>query len=234
MNPYLSVIIPAYNEEKRLPKTLESVFKYLNKQAYAFEVIVVDDGSADKTTQNIKDFSKDIKIVSYLPNRGKGYAVKTGMLKAIGEWRLFMDADNSTPISEIAKLWPYAKEFDVVIGSRYLDKKILRKQPLFRRVLSRVANMVIRVLLLPEIQDTQCGFKLFNKKATKIIFPLTSIERWGFDFDVLAIARKKKLKIKEVGICWKDADSSHVRAAHAALATLKELLKVRRKIKGIE
>jgi len=260
---HLSVIIPAYNEEKRLPKTLDKVKAYLEKENYNFEVIVVDDGSKDKTlevTENlIKDW-KDFKVIGYTPNRGKGFAVKTGMLAARGEWRLLMDADNSTDISEVEKLaqWarpshikdrmpedgstdsgvisdsmpeggiplkgiPSAKGFEIIIGSRYLKKDSIKiKQPIGRRITSRLGNILIRVLLGIKMVDTQCGFKMFRAGTANEIFALQTIDRWGFDMEILAIAIKKGYEIKEVAVDWYDAEGSQLKKG-VAWKTLKEL-----------
>lgn len=228
---FLSVIIPAYNEEKRLPKTLEKVQEYLKKQDYEYEVIVVDDGSSDNTKVVVSDVVKTMpgfRLISYQPNHGKGYAVKTGMLEAKGEWRLLMDADSSTDLSEIEKLEKFKQEFDVIIGSRYLNKDSIKvKQPLSRRIVSRLGNLMIRLVLGIKSVDTQCGFKMFSAKATNDIFPLQQIERWGFDMEILAIAIRKKYKIKEVAVDWYDAEGSQVKKG-AAMKTLKELWQIKK------
>jgi len=276
---FLSVIIPAYNEEKRLPETLKKVRDYLNRQKYTYEVYVVDDGSKDRTPQRVEVLLKDwpeFKIIGYQPNRGKGYAVKTGMLAAKGDWRLLMDADSSTDIKEIEKLLIYAcarqhlqryrpysdasasegpalsaknpakggnhafwparatledagslQYYEVIIGSRYLNKNSIKiKQPLGRRIVSRLGNLLVRLLLGIKLVDTQCGFKLFSAEAAKRIFPLQTIERWGFDMEILAIAIRKGYKIKEVAVDWADAEGSTVKKS-AVLKTLKELLAIK-------
>ncbi len=225
--PKLSIIIPAYNESERLPETLVKTRGWLTKNRFDFEILVVSDGSNDGTEKA----AAGSKVISYQPNRGKGFAVRKGMLNAAGELRLLMDADNSTPVSELPKLLKYIDAFPIVIGSRYLEKEILRKQPLKRRFLSRLANFLIRLLLLPGIKDTQCGFKLFKGDAAERLFKKTTVNRWGFDFEVLALARKSGYKIKEVGVLWKDADNSHLRAGRAAISTLKELFSVWIKVK---
>jgi dolichyl-phosphate beta-glucosyltransferase len=255
----LSVIIPAYNEEKRLPQTLKKVREYLSKQDYDSEVLVVNDGSKDNTEKVIGDlFSssssewKNFKLISYLPNHGKGYAVKTGMLKAQGEWRLLMDADNSTDLSEVKKLFDFTNQkseirnpkqyqnvenskidnfsYDIIIGSRYLNKDSIKtKQPLGRRIVSRTGNILIRLVLGIKSVDTQCGFKMFSARATEDIFPKQLIERWGFDMEILAIAIRKKYKIKEVAIDWYDAEGSQVKSG-AASKTLKELWQIKKNI----
>ncbi len=228
---YLSVVIPAYNEEKRLPETLKKVREFLEHQNHTYEVIVVDDGSKDKTHDIVASLIKDwenFKIVSYTPNRGKGFAVKTGMLAARGEWRLLMDADNSTDLSQVEKLLKYKDDFEIVIGSRYLNKDSIKvKQPLMRRMVSRFGNFLIRVLLGIKMADTQCGFKMFSAASTEKIFPLQTIDRWGFDMEILAIAIKKGYKIKEVAVDWYDAEGSQVKKS-AAWKTLRELLSIKK------
>jgi len=241
---FLSVIIPAYNEEKRLPKTLKKVRDYLDHQNYTYEVYVVDDGSKDRTWEVTKDLIKDwsnFKVISYTPNRGKGFAVKTGMLTAKGEWRLLMDADSSTDISEIEELFNFAnlksqspnskqipntndQKYEIIIGSRYLKKDSIKiKQPLGRRIMSRMGNWLIRIVLGIRAVDTQCGFKLFSAKAANEIFPLQTIDRWGFDMEILAIARKYGYEIKEVAVDWYDAEGSQVKKG-VVWKTLRELM----------
>lgn len=233
----LSIVIPAYNEEGRnLIDTLQKVEDFLGSQSYEAEVVIVNDGSKDKTEEVTKDWigkRPNFRLVSYQPNQGKGYAVKTGMLQAKGEWRLFMDADSSTDISEFKKLWEETKNFQVIIGSRYLEKdSIKEKQPLFRRVVSRGGNLLIRVLLGLKLTDTQCGFKLFSAKAAKEIFPLQTVNRWGFDMEILSIANKKGYKIKEVPVIWYNAGESRV-STKMTFATLKELWAIRKRMKKL-
>jgi len=230
---YLSVVVPCYNEEKRLPETLKKIREFLNQQSYGWEVIVVDDGSKDNTHKVTEELIKDwdnFKVISYQPNRGKGFAVKTGMLAARGDWRLLMDADNSTDLSEIEKLMKHKDDFEVIIGSRYLDKSSIKvKQPLMRRIVSRFGNILVRVILGIKSVDTQCGFKMISSVATEKIFPLQTIDRWGFDMEILAIAIRKGYKIKEVAVDWYDDDRSTVKKS-AAWKTLKELFEIKWKI----
>ncbi len=234
---HLSVIIPAYNEEKRLPGTLDKVKDYLSKQTYSWEVLIVNDGSKDQTAQAVAGHItgwNGFRLIDNQINKGKGGVVKQGMLEAQGDWRLFMDADNSTDISEIEKLWPFSQatdgtqSYDIVIGSRYLKKDSIKvKQPIVRRIVSRFGNLLVRFLLGIDSVDTQCGFKLFSKKSAEEIFPLQTIERWAFDMEVLAIAIKHGYKIKEVPVDWYDAEGSTVKKS-AALKTLRELLTIKK------
>jgi glycosyltransferase involved in cell wall biosynthesis len=309
----LSVIIPAYNEEKRLQETLKKLRDYFKNQKYTYEVYVVNDGSRDGTAEVVGELMVDLnkarrdipersggvpnavrdragvghrkragcpegfnspgnfRLIDNKENRGKGAVVKQGMLEAKGDWRLFMDADNSTDIEEIEKLWDYAKnglgasfasshpnqptqplpnqlapgslksergldrhfaqdapsapeKYDVIIGSRYLKADSIKiKQPLIRRMVSRFGNWLSGVLLGLDIVDTQCGFKLFSAKAAEDIFPKQTIMRWGFDMEILAIAKHRGYQIKEVAVDWYDSTGSTVRKS-AALKTLKELI----------
>lgn len=231
MSVYLSVVIPAYNEEKRLPPTLKEVVEYLKKQDYSWEVVVVNDGSTDKTAKVVKEFSQanpGVRLIDNSVNQGKGAVVKQGMLEAKGEWRLFMDADNSTPVSEVEELWPFTKDYEVIIGSRYVKgSKIAEKQPFIRRFISRAGNILIQILILPGIKDTQCGFKMFSQRATELIFPKQRFMRWSFDMEILAIAKKAGFKIKEVPVVWRNAPQSKLKAVKAAFRTLKDLFLIK-------
>lgn len=231
-NPYLSIIIPAYNEEKRISNILDALEKYFSGNDFFYEVIVVDDGSIDQTkniVNNYRDKLKNLRIVSHSPNRGKGYAIKQGMLASTGDYSLFTDADNSTPFEEINKLLQWIeKGYDVVIGSRYLDdSNIVIKQSFYRRSLGRVANLIIQVLAVWGIKDTQCGFKCFSRKASQEIFSRQTINGWGFDFETLAIAKKLGYQIKEVPVSWYNVEGSRVRPIKGALKTLIELLEIK-------
>lgn len=216
-NTFLSVIIPTYNEEKRLPKTLKSVSDYLSKQSFESEIIVVDGGSTDKTVQIAEELKPEIKNLSILrceKNQGKGYSVKLGMLNTNGDYRIFMDADNSTSIDQIEKMWPYfEKGYDIVIGSRDIKGAILDPpQPLYRRFLGKVFRFLVSFICgLWEIKDSQCGFKCFTKKSAKDIFKRCKINGFAFDVEVLVIAKKLGYKIKEVPVYWKNDPFSKVK-----------------------
>lgn len=234
-NPKLSVVIPAFNEEKRIRETLESVDAYLRKQKYSYEIIVVDNGSNDNTCDVVKEYQKTkvknlVRLCLSESIGAKGSAVKLGILNyAKGDFIVFMDADDATPISEIDKLWPYFKnnDYQVVIGSRYLTTaNVTAKQPLYRIILSRLSNLLIQLLAVPGIKDTQLGFKAFTNKAAKDIFAIVSIPGWGFDMEVLTIARKRGYKIKEVGVLWRERGGSHVPLG-AYIESLIDLLKIK-------
>ena len=228
----LSVVIPAYNEEKRITDTLMSVDAYLEKQSYDYEIIVIDNNSKDKTSEVVKNLeatSIQKSSVVLVTTPGKGAAVKAGLLEsATGDIVMFMDADNATPISEIEKFLPYFDQgFDVVIGSRYTNPDLVKvHQPFYRILLSRMSNLLIQFLAVPGIKDTQLGFKAFTSKAAKDIFPLVTIIRWGFDMEVLTVARAKGYKIKEVGVSWTEHGGGHV-PLKAYVESLVDLFKIK-------
>ncbi len=222
----LSVIIPAYNEEKRIAKTLVSVDSYLEKQNYEYEIIVVDNHSNDKTSEVVNKLEsttvQNAKVIKQLI-RGKGAAVKLGVETAIGEYIMFMDADNATPISQIEKFWPHLEAgIEVVIGDRYMDKDIQAKQPWYRAILSRGSNLLIQTVLLPHINDTQAGFKAFKGTAAKEIFKYITIYGFAFDMELLAIAMKLSYRIKSVPIIREDLQGSTVPAT-AFIESLRDL-----------
>lgn len=233
---YLSIIIPAYNEAKRLPETLALLKDYIEEQSYDCEVIVVDDGSRDQTAELVLAMAKrfpQLKLLQNEKNLGKGETVRRGMLAATGRLRLFMDADHSTPISELPKLLKYADTYPVVIGSRYLKSGSVKiKQPLKRRLISRSGNWLIQRLALPGIRDTQCGFKLFSAQATADIFSRMTMTGWSLDVELLAIARQQTLAIKEVAVEWYDAKHSKVRASRDANRFLRDLWKIRQNVQA--
>lgn len=228
---YLSVIIPTYKEEKRVGKTLLAVDQYLSRQKYQYEIIAVDDGSSDKTVEILKNFQKMVKNLRVMENKenhGKGFVVTQGMLEAQGDYRLFMDADNSTSVDQVESLLPWFQEgYDVVIGSRAIKgAKIDVHQPFYKEFLGKMGNKVIQVMAVPGIKDTQAGFKCFSAEAAQNIFSKITIERWGFDIEALALARKLKYKIKEVPIEWVNDSESHVKLS-TYIEVLSETFRVR-------
>ena len=205
----LSVIIPAHNEENRIEDTLKATDEYLKTRDYSYEVIVVDNNSTDRTEAIVEELigrGLNNTRLMRVSVAGKGATVKAGIEAAAGDYRLFMDADNATPISEIEKFWTYFDQgYSVVIGSRYLkDSNVTHRQPLYRIILSRAANMLIQVMTLPGIKDTQLGFKAFTSKATKDIFDRVLISGYGFDMEVLTIANQRGYRIKEVPVLWRE------------------------------
>jgi dolichyl-phosphate beta-glucosyltransferase len=228
------VVIPVYNEESRVGKTLEDSMGYLKKKKIKAEVLVVDDGSRDKTLDVVGKLKRKasggltLKILRHEVNRGKGAAVRTGALAARGETVLFMDADNATPLSEFDKFRPLLKEgVEVIVGSRAVNRKEVKvPQPLYRQALGRLANLLIQVLVVPGIWDTQCGFKAFNRKAALRIFPLQTINRFGFDFELLFLAHKSGFSMREISVQWFNSPFSKVRMGDYVL-TFIELISIR-------
>ncbi|MBZ9578411.1 glycosyltransferase family 2 protein [Patescibacteria group bacterium] len=214
---HLSVIIPAYNEEERLPKTLREIDEYLRKQNYESEIIVVSDGSTDRTVEIVKNLMneiKNLKLVEFEKKRGKGFGVRQGMLRASGEYRVFTDADNSTSIDQVEKMWPeFEVGFDIIIGSRDIKGAVIAvPQSWFRRRLGDIFNLIVQVISgLWGIWDTQCGFKGFIKKAAEDIFPKTVINRFAFDVEVLILAKKLGYRFKEIPVVWINDPESKVK-----------------------
>lgn len=229
----LSVVIPAYNEGQRISGTLEDINRYLSRQNYQYEIIVVDNGSNDNTCDLVKDYQKAgyahiVRLCLSSSVGAKGSAVKLGIEQARGDFVVFMDADNATPISEIEKFWPFFdKGFALVIGSRYTtEAHVTEAQPIYRVLFSRIGNILTRILVDPEIKDTQLGFKAFTRPAAKEIFARVTIPGWGFDMEVLTIAKRHGFKIKEVGVLWRERGGSHVPLL-GYLQTLRDLLKIK-------
>jgi glycosyltransferase involved in cell wall biosynthesis len=205
--PKFSIIIPAYNEHRRIGETLRRILDYIHEQRWSAEVVVVNDGSRDDTADIISRFAQEnpeVRLVNNPGNQGKGFAVRNGMLNAHGQTLLFTDADLSSPLSEAAKLFAALEAgADVAIGSRWLDPSLqFQRQPLKRRIYSRTFNLFLKIVLGLPFRDTQCGFKAFTRQAAEKIFPLQHIKRWGFDPEIIYIARKMKLKVVEVPVVW--------------------------------
>ena len=239
--PFLSVVIPAYNEERRLPQTLQSVINYLAQQTYASEVIVVDDGSSDRTVQVVESFQAAHPVVTLIRNdhRGKGYAVRTGMLAAQGHIVLFSDADLSTPIQEISQLLPWFEHgFGLVIGSREGSGAKRIHEPFYRHMMGRVFNFVVRMLTIRGINDTQCGFKAFRDDVAHDLFTrmklygenaqtVTGSMVTGFDVEVLFLGYKSGYKIKEVPVEWRYGNESKVNPLKDSFELFRDVLRVR-------
>ena len=212
MRRSISIIIPAYNEAQRLPGTLQKVQEYLSRSAWEFaEIVVVDDGSRDGTAEAAR--AAGARVLANPGNRGKGYTVRHGMLEAKGEWLLFTDADLSAPIEELDRLWCAAEreQAQVAIGSRAVDRSLIGvRQPFFREAMGRVFNLVMRLITGLAFQDTQCGFKLFEARAAREIFGRQRLEGFGFDVEVLYIARWLGYRAVEVPVRWNDAAGTKV------------------------
>ena len=232
--PYLSIILPAHNEEQRLPETLQQVVQFIQSQSYEIEIVIVENASKDRTLDIAREFASQHENVLVLHEErpGKGLAVKEGMLAASGEYRFFCDVDFSMPITEIPKfLPPYQQKVDIAIASREAKGAIRYDEPLTRHIIGRVFNMVVWILVLPGINDTQCGFKCFSAEVTEKLFPLQSIHGWTFDVEILAIARQLGYKVVEVPVPWYYQPQSKVNVVRDLMRTLKELFKVRKIIR---
>lgn len=231
---YLSIIIPAYNEETRLPSTLKRVLEYMALRDFSYEIIVVDDGSRDGTAGVVRQFMEThetVRLVSNGMNRGKGYSVRHGVLEAWGRDVLFSDADLSTPIEECEQLLPYISsgEFDIAIGSRSLpESHLVVRQPWYRERMGKAFNWLVRkVAGLSDIPDTQCGFKCFRGETARHLFRKQRIEGFAFDAEILYLARKFGYKIKQVPISWYNSPASKVSIIRHSLQMLKDLIKMR-------
>lgn len=231
--PEISIIIPAYNEQQRLPSTLEAVAGYLAARRTPFEILVVDDGSTDATAATAKRFCADhsqVRLLRNPGNRGKGYSVRHGMLEAQGEWALFTDADLSAPITELEKLMEAVRrqQAAVAIGSRALNRSLIGvHQPRWREWAGRVFNLLMRLMVGLPFRDTQCGFKLFRRDAAQALFRLQRIERFGFDVEVLYLASKLGFKTVEVPVRWDHAEGTRVSMLRDSLDMFLDLLRVR-------
>jgi len=232
----LSIVIPAYNEEARLAATLTDLVEFLHRQAWTWEIRVVDDGSADATAQIVEERARqDARIVLQRePHRGKGGAVKAGLLAATAAFRFICDADLSMPVKELPRfLPPQVQNVAIVIGSREGHGARRIGEPLIRHLAGRVFNYIVQTLSVPGVEDTQCGFKMFTAAAVEAIFPRVTVDGWAFDIEVLTIARAKGLSIAEVPIEWHYRRESQLNLMRDGMSMLKELLRIRRRtIKG--
>jgi glycosyltransferase involved in cell wall biosynthesis len=224
----LSIIIPAYNEEKRLPGTLQAIERYLKNDAWEFaEIVVVDDGSSDRTAAVAR--AAGARVLENPGNRGKGYSVRHGMLEAKGEWSLLTDADLSAPIEELDRLWRAAghERAEVAIGSRALDRSLIGvHQPAFRETMGKLFNLVMRIITGLPFRDTQCGFKLFQTAAASEIFRRQRLEGFGFDVEVLYIAQHLGYRTLEIPVRWNDVAGTKVSLTRGVAAFF-DPLKVR-------
>lgn len=225
----LSVVVPAYNERERLPKTMASLLSYLNSRGSDFEIIVVDDGSSDDTSgliDSLKTSWPNVRLIALPENRGKGYAVRQGIMAAAGKWILYCDADGAAPIEEIQRLEAgFRNGISVVIGSRALaSKETLVKTLWYRKALGRVFNKIANWLVVPGIEDTQCGFKMFEREAARDIFSRAKADRFSFDVEVLFLAKKLGYGIDEVAINWTNVPGSKVDVVWDSLAMARDLV----------
>lgn len=238
--PYLSVIVPSFNELKNLKRgVLNDVLDYLKKQSYTWEIILSDDGSTDGTLAVLQDFASNNSRVRVLANKhaGKGPTVAAGMLAAAGQYRLYTDFDQSTPISEVEKLWPFVhKGEDVIIGSRAVQGAHRDDEPWYRHLMGKVFNLVVQIFALPGIHDSQCGFKMFSAEATEELFPdlviYTSKERQdaftgAFDVELLFLAKKRGYSIAEVPVVWQHNQTDRVNPIKDSIRMFFDTLRIR-------
>ena len=231
----LSVIVPAYNEESRIGETLERIARYLDsrktaRRGFDYEIIVVDDGSTDRTAESVRSMMRaraEIRLISYRRNMGKGFALKRGMLAATGDLVLLCDADLATPIEEFERLLPWVFSYDIVIGSRALPGALIApRQPRWRELAGKTGNLIVRALAVRGIRDTQCSFKLLKGRAARALAKKARISGFGFDIELLFLAQRAGLKIKELPVRWSAVPGSKVRIWHFP-KVLGELLLIR-------
>ncbi|RJP71120.1 MAG: glycosyltransferase family 2 protein [Candidatus Abyssobacteria bacterium SURF_17] len=230
--PELSVVIPAYNESQRIRETIESVSSYLTQLGVNHEIIIVDDGSSDSTAHIVRQYAqKDgrIRLITYQPNRGKGFAVRTGMLAARSQSVLLSDADMATPIEDLEKLERAAQDgFAVVVGSRALEGSVIVGwRPWYRELSGIVFNKIVRLLAVPKIHDTQCGFKLFTNGSGRRIFSVARVNGFGFDVEALFLASKFGYRIGEIAVHWNNSPATKVRVLKHTLPMVCEVIRVR-------
>lgn len=227
----LSIVIPAYNEEKRIVKTLNRIVEYMDNKDY--EILVVNDGSKDKTVEVVEEVKEavnnKVRIINNPGNKGKGYSVKNGMLYAKGDLLLFSDADLSTPIEELEKLLPFVEwRYGVVIGSRALKESDVKvHQPFYRELMGKFFNKIVRLLAVKGIRDTQCGFKLFTREAADKVFKLQKLDGFSFDVEILYLAKKLGFKIKEVPIIWVNDEETKVSSIKDSAKMFLDVLKIK-------
>jgi dolichyl-phosphate beta-glucosyltransferase len=234
----LSIIVPAFNEERRLPPTLIDMVDYLDRTGDDYEIIVVDDGSADRTSEVVRKFERVrscIKLIQLPRNYGKGHAVRLGVLNSRGTRVLFADADGSTPIQELSRLSAALdRGADIAIGSRALASSETKVETsVHRRCLGRVFNWCVNVILLPDIADTQCGFKMFSRQSAMFLFKHQRSDRFSFDVEILFLARKADLRIEEVAINWTNVAGSKVNLITDALSMFRDIFRFRVMHRGI-
>ena len=227
-----SIIIPAYNESSRIRPTLEQILRHIADQNWSAEVIVVDDGSRDDTANIVREYARShpgVRLVQNPGNRGKGYSVRNGMMHAACDICLFSDADLSSPISEAEKLFAaISAGADIAIGSRWLRAELqTERQPLYRQLFGRIFNLLLRLVLGLHFKDTQCGFKAFKREAAQRIFPLQRIERWGFDPEILFLARRSGYKSVEVPVRWAHSEGTRLHPFRDGFRMFGDVIQIR-------
>lgn len=231
----LSFIIPAYNEATRIERSLETALEYFDDASYTWEIIVVDDGSDDRTCEIVEQFSgRGVRLLRQSQNQGKGAAVRRGMLDGTGKARIFSDADFSTPVEETARALELLGECDVAIGSRAIDRSSVEvHQPWYRETMGKVFNLFVQALAIPGIKDTQCGFKAFRAEAAQEIFSRSRIDGFSFDVEALYIARRLGFSIVEYPVRWINDERSTVNPVTDSIRMFGELVRIRRVHAGL-
>lgn len=229
----ISVVVPAYNAEQTVGATLDDVQSWLEGAGLPHEIIVVDDGSTDDTAGVVESRGRGVRVIRVPRNRGKGYAVRTGMLSTTKAWAVFMDVDNSTRISHLERFAAAGENADVIIASRRMHgATIIRPQHPIRQLLGRTFPYIVRTLALRDIRDTQCGFKAFRSAAIRRVFPYQRIERFAFDVEVLLLARKQGLRIAEIPVDWDNPTDSTVRVHFDTVTMLADVLRAIWRLRG--
>jgi glycosyltransferase involved in cell wall biosynthesis len=227
-----SLVIPAYNESSRIRPTLDEILRYTGEKKWDVEILVVDDGSRDDTSAIVREYGgahPQVQLIQNPGNRGKGYSVRNGMLHASGDICLFTDADLSSPIAEAEKLFEAIRQgADIAIGSRWLRAELqTERQPLYRQAFGRIFNLLLRIVLGLRFRDTQCGFKAFRREAAQRIFPLQRIERWGFDPEILFLARRMGFRTVEVPVLWAHSEGTRLHPFRDGLRMFGDVMRIR-------
>lgn len=229
--PFLSIILPAHNEVGRLPETLKNIEAYLAKQTYTYELIVVENGSSDQTLEVAQSFREKMPYLRVLHEDlgGKGRAVRRGMLEAVGDYRFFCDVDFSMPMDQINRFFPpILQGIDIAIGSREAPGAVRYDEPVYRHLAGRVFTNLVKFSALPTLEDTQCGFKCFTRRAAENIFKFQTMMGWSFDVEILYIAQRRGFKITEVAIPWYYNSQSRIHMAKDSWDMLRDIITIRR------
>ena len=227
-----SIVLPAYNESERIAASLEKIFTYAERSGWQCEVIVVNDGSHDDTAKIVRQYAEqhaNLRLLENPGNRGKGYSVRNGMLHAHGDILLFSDADLSSPIAEAEKIFAAMRNgADVAIGSRWVNTELqIQRQPLYRQLFGRIFNLLLRLVLGLKFKDTQCGFKAFTRDSAQCLFGLQKVERWGFDPELLYLAKRFRLKVQEVPVQWSHREGTRIHPLRDGIRMFGDVMKIR-------
>ena len=240
MSFFLSIVIPFYNEENCISKSLERIVEYFSNKSYNYELILVDDGSIDSSLNKVRRFKENLgdeirnckfSILVNKENKGKGYSIRRGILTSVGKYVLFTDADLAVPIEEFEKLLNYIEndDFNIAIGSKYMyGFEIVSKKNILRRITGKIFNFLVRTIVRLDFKDTQCGFKIFDRKSVNFLFPYLKIDDFSFDIEILYLANKKGLRIREVPIRYSFSDASKVNIIKSSISMFFNLMKLKK------